>query len=249
MVDLNSDMGESFGAWTMGDDASLLEVVSSANIACGFHAGDPSVIRRTVQLAARNGVAIGAHPSLPDLAGFGRRSMAVSAGEVYDLVLYQISALAGFARVAGGRLHHVKAHGALYNMAAADASLAGAIAAAVRDFDADLVLYGLAGSALIDAGEAAGLSVAAEVFADRSYRKDGSLVPRSQPGAVIDEVASAVAQVLDMVRDQRVLSVEGNWVPLRADTICVHGDTPGAVTLARELRRALAANGIEVRAP
>ena len=242
-------MGESFGAWTMGDDASLLEVVSSANIACGFHAGDPSVIRRTVQLAARNGVAIGAHPSLPDLAGFGRRSMAVSAGEVYDLVLYQISALAGFARVAGGRLHHVKAHGALYNMAAGDASLAAAIAAAVRDFDADLVLYGLAGSALIDAGEAAGLSVAAEVFADRSYRKDGSLVPRSQPGAVIDEVASAVAQGLDMVRDQRVLSVEGNWVPLRADTICVHGDTPGAVTLARELRRALATNGIEVRAP
>ncbi|MBL8533269.1 MAG: LamB/YcsF family protein [Betaproteobacteria bacterium] len=249
IVDLNSDMGESFGAWTMGDDASLLEVVSSANIACGFHAGDPSVIRRTVQLAARNGVAIGAHPSLPDLAGFGRRSMAVSAGEVYDLVLYQISALAGFARVAGGRLHHVKAHGALYNMAAGDASLAAAIAAAVRDFDADLVLYGLAGSALIDAGEAAGLSVAAEVFADRSYRKDGSLVPRSQPGAVIDEVASAVAQGLDMVRDQRVLSVEGNWVPLRADTICVHGDTPGAVTLARELRRALATNGIEVRAP
>ncbi|MBK8019608.1 MAG: LamB/YcsF family protein [Betaproteobacteria bacterium] len=249
IVDLNSDMGESFGAWTMGDDASLLEVVSSANIACGFHAGDPSVIRRTVQLAARNGVAIGAHPSLPDHAGFGRRSMAVSAGEVYDLVLYQISALAGFARVAGGRLHHVKAHGALYNMAAGDASLAAAIAAAVRDFDADLVLYGLAGSALIDAGEAAGLSVAAEVFADRSYRKDGSLVPRSQPGAVIDEVASAVAQGLDMVRDQRVLSVEGNWVPLRADTICVHGDTPGAVTLARELRRALATNGIEVRAP
>ncbi len=134
-------------------------------------------------------------------------------------------------------------------MAAGDASLAAAIAAAVRDFDADLVLYGLAGSALIDAGEAAGLSVAAEVFADRSYRKDGSLVPRSQPGAVIDEVASAVAQGLDMVRDQRVLSVEGNWVPLRADTICVHGDTPGAVTLARELRRALATNGIEVRAP
>ena len=249
VVDLNADLGESFGAWSMGDDPTLLGIVSSANIACGFHAGDPSTIHRTVRLAAARGVAVGAHPSLPDLIGFGRRTMQVTPGEVYDLVLYQVGAIAVFAHAAGTRLHHVKAHGALYNMAAADEALAVAIATAVRDFDQHLVLYGLAGSAMTQAGEALGLVVAAEVFADRAYRRDGSLVPRGQPGALIDDEIKASAQALDMVRDRRVMSLDGYWVPVQADTVCVHGDSPGAVALARTLRETFSAAGIDVRAP
>ncbi len=248
-VDLNADLGESFGAWRMGDDARLLEVVSSANVACGFHAGDPGTIRATVQQAVRQGVAVGAHPSLPDLAGFGRRRMDVTPGEVYDMVLYQVGAIAAFVKAAGARLHHVKAHGALYNMAATDRSLAMAIVAAVRDFDADLVLYALAGSSMVDAAESVGLSVAGEVFADRAYRSDGTLVPRSQEGALIADEAKAVAQALDMVRDRRVLAIDGTWVAVRADTVCVHGDSPGAVALAVALKRALDAEGLQLRAP
>lgn len=248
-VDLNADLGESFGAWRMGDDTRLLEVVSSANVACGFHAGDPGTIRETVRAAVRHGVAVGAHPSLPDLQGFGRRRMDVTPGEVYDLVLYQIGAVTGFARAAGARLHHVKAHGALYNMAATDRDLAMAIAAAVRDFDPDLVLYALAGSAMVDAAESVGLAVACEVFADRAYRRDGTLVPRSQEGALIADESRAVAQALDMVRDRRVLAVDGTWVPVRADTVCVHGDSPGAVALAVALREALQREGFRLLAP
>jgi UPF0271 protein len=248
-VDLNADLGESFGAWHMGDDARLLEVVSSANVACGFHAGDPGTIRATVQQAVRQGVAVGAHPSLPDLAGFGRRRMDVTPGEVYDMVLYQVGAIAAFAKAAGARLHHVKAHGALYNMAATDRSLAMAIVAAVRDFDADLVLYALAGSSMVDAAESVGLAVAGEVFADRAYRSDGTLVPRSQEGALIADEPKAVAQALDMVRDRRVLAIDGTWVAVRADTVCVHGDSPGAVALAVALKRALDAEGLQLRAP
>ncbi|MBI1396581.1 MAG: 5-oxoprolinase subunit PxpA [Betaproteobacteria bacterium] len=249
IVDLNADLGESFGAWKMGDDERLLEVVTSANVACGFHAGDPVTIRHTVHEAVRRDVAVGAHPSLPDLQGFGRRRMEITAGEVYDLVVYQIAAVAGFAKIAGTRLHHVKAHGALYNMAATNPSLAQAIVAAVRDFDADLVLYAAAGSQMIDAAEAAGIAVASEVFADRAYRKDGTLVPRSEAGAVIVDQARAIAQALDMICDRRVLSVDGLWVPLRADTICVHGDSPGAVTLAVALRSRLESEGVTVRIP
>lgn len=248
-VDLNADLGESFGAWRMGDDTRLLEVVSSANVACGFHAGDPGTIRETVRAAVRHGVAVGAHPSLPDLQGFGRRRMDVTPGEVYDLVLYQIGAVTGFARAAGTRLHHVKAHGALYNMAATDRDLAVAIAAAVRDFDPDLVLYALAGSAMVDAAESVGLAVACEVFADRAYRRDGTLVPRSQEGALIADESRAVAQALDMVRDRRVLAVDGTWVPVRADSVCVHGDSPGAVALAVALREALQREGFSLLAP
>lgn len=248
-VDLNADLGESFGAWRMGDDARLLQVVSSANVACGFHAGDPGTIRETVRAAVRNGVAVGAHPSLPDLQGFGRRRMEVTPGEVYDLVLYQIGAVAGFTQAAGTRLHHVKAHGALYNMAATDRDLAMAVAAAVRDFDPNLVLYALAGSAMVDAAESVGLAVACEVFADRAYRRDGTLVPRSQDGALIADESKAVAQALDMVRDRRVLAVDGTWVPVRADTVCVHGDSPGAVALAVGLREALRREGIRLQTP
>jgi 5-oxoprolinase (ATP-hydrolysing) subunit A len=247
-VDLNCDMGESFGAWKMGSDAVVLEHVSSANIACGFHAGDPVVMHRTVQAALERGVAVGAHPSLPDLQGFGRRAMRVTPEEAYDLVLYQMGALAAFCRTLGGGLSHVKAHGALYNMAAKDAELAGSIAQAVRDFDPGLVLFGLAGSELIRAGAGAGLKVANEVFADRSYQPDGMLTPRNRPNAMIGDVNLALAQVERMVREGMVRAVDGTDVRIEADTICIHGDEPGAAEFARELRALLGRLGVAVRA-
>lgn len=248
-IDLNCDLGESYGAWTMGQDADVLAHVSSANIACGFHAGDPDTMRRTVRLAAACGVAVGAHPSLPDLQGFGRREMAVSAEEVYALVLYQIGALSAFATSEGICLHHVKPHGALYNMAARDATLAAAIAAAVAGFDRDLILVGLAGGALLDAGRAAGLRVAAEAFCDRRYRADGSLTPRREAGAVIHDVDAAVAQALSIALHGTAVAGDGSPVAIAADTLCVHGDRPDAAAFARQLRAALAAAGITLCAP
>ena len=247
-IDLNCDMGESFGAWKMGNDEAVLEPVTSANIACGMHAGDPGTMRATVRAARSRGVAIGAHPGFPDLQGFGRRAMALTPSQAYDTVLYQIGALAGFARAAGGRVSHVKAHGMLYNMAAKDAALAEAIARAVRDFDDSLVLYGLAGSALIAAAEGAGLRAASEVFADRTYQDDGSLTPRSLPGSMIDDVDAAIAQVKRMVLEGVVRSVSGKDVPVKADTLCIHGDQPGAVVFARAIRDALQGAGVEVKA-
>ena len=244
-IDLNCDMGESFGAWTMGQDADVLRYVSSANIACGFHAGDPQTMRRTVAAAIERGVAIGAHPSLPDLAGFGRREMRVSAEETHALTLYQIGALAAMACAAGARLHHVKPHGALYNMAARDRALADAIAAAVRDFDATLILVGLAGSELPRAGERVGLAVAHEAFADRRYETDGSLMPRSKDGAVIDDVDAAVAQAIGIASRGEVAAANGT-LRLRADTICVHGDRPNAATFAQRLREGLERSGIAI---
>jgi UPF0271 protein len=246
-VDLNCDMGESFGVWKMGSDAVVLEHVSSANIACGFHAGDPVVMHRTVQAAFERGVAVGAHPSLPDLQGFGRRAMRVTPEEAYDLVLYQMGALAGFCRALRGGLSHVKAHGALYNMAAKDAELAAAIARAVHDFDPGLVLFGLAGSELVQAGARAGLKVANEVFADRTYQPDGMLTPRSRPNAMIGDINAALAQVERMVREGTVRAVDGTDVKIEADTICIHGDEPGAAEFARELRGLLARLGVAVR--
>ncbi|MFC4821214.1 LamB/YcsF family protein [Dokdonella ginsengisoli] len=248
-IDLNSDIGESFGAWTMGDDAGVLAHVSSANIACGFHAGDPDTMRRTVELAARAGVAIGAHVSLPDLQGFGRREMKLGADEAYALTLYQIGALAGFAHAAGTRLRHVKPHGALYNMAARDAGLADAIARATHDFDAALVLVGLAGSELPRAGERAGLRVAHEAFADRRYEKDGSLTPRREADAVIEDVDAAVAQALAIAMRGEVATRDGAVLQLRADTICVHGDRPNAAVFAARLCAALRTAGLPVMAP
>ena len=247
-IDLNCDMGEGFGAWKMGDDAALLDHVTSANIACGFHAGDPGTIHRTVKLALQKGVAVGAHPSLPDLQGFGRRVMNVSAQEAYDMVMYQVGALSGFAVACGGRLSHVKPHGALYNMAAKDAKLAGAIASAVKDYDARLVLFGLAGSELVRAGERAGLRTASEVFADRTYQADGSLTLRSQPDAMIHDADTAIAQVRRMVSDGKVRSRQGSDAPVQADTLCIHGDEPGAVEFAKRVRAALDADGIRVAA-
>ena len=246
-IDLNCDMGEGFGAWKMGDDGALLEHVSSANIACGFHAGDPGTMQRTVTLAVQKGVALGAHPSLPDVQGFGRRVMEVSAQEAYDMVLYQIGALAGFAIANGARLAHVKPHGALYNMAAKDAKLARAIARAVKDFDPGLVLFGLAGSELVRAGEQAGLTTAGEVFADRTYESDGSLTPRAQGrDAVIRDVEIAIAQVRRMVSEGLVRSRQGSDVAVKADTLCIHGDEPNAVPFARRIREALEADGIGI---
>ncbi|MDR3447657.1 5-oxoprolinase subunit PxpA [Dyella sp.] len=248
-IDINSDLGESFGAWRMGDDAALLAIVSSANIACGFHGGDPDIMRGTVALAVQHDVAIGAHVSLPDLQGFGRREMAVTPNEAYALTLYQIGALYGFTQAAGTRLRHVKPHGALYNMAARDAKLAAAIARAVHDFDPSLRLFGLANSALVEAGTAVGLPVAAEAFADRRYRADGSLQPRREPDAVIQESDEAIAQAMAMVREGQVRAVDGSVIALQADTLCVHGDGTHAVAFARQLRAALEAADIGIQAP
>lgn len=246
VVDLNSDLGESFGVYTLGQDEEILQVVSSANVACGFHAGDPLVMKKTVALAKQYGVAVGAHPGLPDLVGFGRRQMAISPEEAYSMVLYQVGALGAVASAQGVRLHHVKPHGALYNMAARDKNLAEAVAAAVHDYDQKLVLYGLAGSELIKAGEAKGLRTASEVFADRSYQEDGSLTPRSQPGAVLVDEEEALAQVLTMVSQGQVKAITGKYIPVRADTICVHGDGVKALTFARRIRESLQAREIRV---
>ncbi len=246
-IDLNADVGESFGAYAIGHDPGLMKSITSANIAAGFHAGDPSVLRATIRRARANGVAVGAHPSFPDLAGFGRREMKMSPHEVEDLVLYQIAAVAGVAQVEGLSLQHVKPHGALYNMAARDASLAGAIARAVAAFSPALILFGLPGSELLKAGRAAGLRVAAEVFADRAYDADGSLVLRSRIGSIIHDVNDVVARAVRMARERTVTAIDGTTIQLQVDTICVHSDTPGADELAARLRAALQAAGILVK--
>jgi 5-oxoprolinase (ATP-hydrolysing) subunit A len=243
-IDLNCDIGESFGAYTIGNDAEILKHVSSANIACGFHGGDPSVMRKTVYLCIKNNIAIGAHPGLQDLIGFGRRNMNISTQEVYDLVLYQIGALYAFVKASGTDLHHVKPHGALYNMAAANQKLAESIAGAVYDFSPKLILYGLSGSKLIEAGKNKGLATASEVFADRSYQNDGTLTPRDQPNSLIHEAEASLRQVLGLVKSGRVLSVEGKEVGLHADTICIHGDGPNAVKFASEIRKKFKEEGI-----
>ena len=245
-IDLNSDLGESFGPWPMGQDAALMDSISSANVACGFHAGDPGAMRQTIALARDKGVAIGAHPGFPDLVGFGRREIKATPAEVEDFVLYQVSALAGMARAQGVTLQHVKAHGALYNMACKDRALAGAIARAVAAFDRTLILFGLPNSELLRAGAAAGLPVAAEVFADRAYDPDGSLTARSKPGSVIHDAQQVVDRAVRMVRERNVVAVDGSTISLQADTICLHGDTPGAADLARAVRAGLEKAGIEV---
>lgn len=246
-IDLNCDLGESFGTWRLGADDELLASISSANIACGFHAGDPAVMRRTVHAALDHGVALGAHPGFHDLQGFGRRAVAVSPEEAYELVVYQVGALLGFALAAGARLAHVKPHGALYNLAARDAALADAIALAVRDLDRSLVLFGLAGSELVAAGQRAGLAAAAEAFADRHYLADGALVPRTRPDALVHDPAAAAARVVRMVHEGQVQSVDGVDVALQPQTICIHGDGPNAPALARAVRAALEHAGVQVR--
>ncbi len=236
-VDLNCDLGEG-GA----DDEALLDGVTSANIACGFHAGDPSLMRRTVELALKKGVGIGAHPGLRDPEGFGRRAANLDPQEAFDLTLYQIGALRAFAP-----LRHVKAHGALYTMAARDRALAEALAKAVQVADPTLVLFGLAGSEMIAAARRFGLQAAEEAFADRGYRADGTLVPRGEPGALVESPDDVAARAIRMVKERKVAAVDGTDLSIRADTICVHGDTPGAPELVRALRAALAREGVEVR--
>jgi UPF0271 protein len=245
-IDLNCDMGESFGAYTLGADAEVMRSISSANIACGYHAGDPAVMRRTIVLAREAGVAVGAHPGLPDLAGFGRREMHVTAREVEDLVLYQIGALAAIAQSEGIRLRHVKAHGALYNMAARHRALADGIARAVRAVDTSLVLFGLPASELIRAGEAAGLRVASEGFADRTYAPDGSLTPRSHGGSVIHDVEEVVRRAVRMVVEGRIRATDGSEISVQIETLCTHGDTPGAQALTRALREGLERAGVMI---
>lgn len=247
-IDLNCDLGESFGAYKIGLDQDILEYVTSANIACGFHAGDPSVMRKTVALAAERGVKMGAHPGLPDLLGFGRRNMVISPEEAYDLVVYQIGALSGFLKAEGLHMQHVKPHGALYNMAAVDQKLSDAIAKAVYKVDPGLILFGLAESELVKAGERIGLQTANEVFADRTYQSDGTLTPRSQPDALIESDDAAVTQVIKMVKEGAVKSQQGHDVSLKADTVCIHGDGAHALTFAQKIRKQLKAAGIEVTA-
>jgi 5-oxoprolinase (ATP-hydrolysing) subunit A len=246
-IDLNADVGESFGAWTMGHDEALMPHITSANIACGFHAGDPAIIEKTISLAIQHDVAIGAHPSLADLAGFGRRPMAISADEARQLVIYQAGAVRAFAEAAGSRLHHVKPHGALYNMAATDAALSKAIVSAVKALDDDLVLYVLAGSTTEKIARDAGLATACEVFADRRYEPDGTLVSRKNPHALITDEEESIAHVLRMVTQGQCKAIDESLIPIQADTVCLHGDQPDAVAFALRLRNALAEKNIMVQ--
>jgi UPF0271 protein len=246
-VDLNCDMGESFGAYRIGADDEVFPFITSANVACGYHGGDPAVMRTTIARAQREGVAVGAHPGFQDLIGFGRRNMDASPQEIYDLVVYQVGALMGFARAAGVELQHVKAHGALYNMAAAKPELAAAIARAVRDIDRQLILFGLPGSHLISEGKGAGLRTAGEGFADRNYMSDGSLVSRKRPDAQVHDADEAVRRAIRMVREGLVKPVDGDDIRIDVETICIHGDGPHAAEFARRLRTELEANGIAVR--
>lgn len=248
IIDLNADVGEGFGQYRLGDDAQLLPLLSSASVACGFHAGDPIVMRETVATAVRHGTTVGAHPGYPDLQGFGRRDLDATPAEITAYVLYQIGALDAVCRAAGTRVRYVKAHGALYNRGAADPAAAAAIAEAVRLADPELVLLGLAGSHLIDAGRAAGLRTAAEVFADRAYASDGSLVSRSVTGAVIHDAAAVASRAARFVTTGRVTTIDGSDLAMRGDSICVHGDTPGALALVRAIRTQLGADGIAIAA-
>ena len=240
MIDINSDMGEGFGAWDMGNDALLLDYVSSTNIACGWHAGDPARMKKLVEMATHKRVNIGAHPGLPDLVGFGRREMAISEQDAYNYVLYQAGALQAFVHAAGNRLHHVKPHGALYNQAAKDIKIARGIVRAVKALGNEVILYGLAGSCLVDAAKELNVSVWEEVFADRRYTKEGFLVPRTQVGAVIEDDSEVLKQVMSMSNTGKVVAIDGNEITIQADTLCIHGDNPHAVDFAKRIKSALA---------
>lgn len=249
ILDINCDMGESYGAWSIGNDSAVMPLITSANIACGFHGGDPATIRKTVALAVQAKVAVGAHPSLPDLVGFGRRTMQITAQEMYDLVLYQAGAVAAFAHAAGVPLHHVKCHGALYNMAATDEGLSIAMVRAVKDLGGRVLLYALAGSKMVAAAQQLGLDVVQEVFADRAYEDNGTLRPRSLTGAMIEDETFAVARVIEMVQRGQVQSYAGKPIAVSAGTVCLHGDQPGALKFATTLRQACRQHGITVAAP
>lgn len=244
IVDLNCDLGESFGSYNIGNDEKILDYVTSVNIACGYHAGDPMVMNKTVELALKKKVAIGAHPGLPDLMGFGRRNMSVSPDEARAYVIYQLGALQAFVTAHGGKLQHVKPHGALYNMAAVDYKLAKGIVEAVYAVNPELIFVGLANSMMIRAAKDLGLSTASEVFADRAYNQDGTLVARNVPGAVIHDNSLCIARVIEMVKEKSVATIDGGRIALEADTICIHGDNPSAFEFVEELRNKAKENGI-----
>ena len=251
-IDLNSDVGESFGNYKLGLDEAIIPLISSANIACGFHAGDPAVMRRTIGIARENGVAIGAHPGFPDLMGFGRRSLDASLEEIQDYVLYQIGALQGFATAQGIKLQHVKPHGALYNMAVQNPDIWDAVARAIAAVDSGLILFVLAGSNRKDLeaiGARLGIRIAFEFFGDRAYNPDGSLVSRKEPGAVIHDPEAVAGKVLKMVKEGRVVCKDGSEIDIAADTICVHGDNPAALALVKNIRESLQSAGVEIAAP
>ncbi|MDD6503524.1 MAG: LamB/YcsF family protein [Oscillospiraceae bacterium] len=245
-IDLNCDLGESFGAYKLGLDDQVLSYISSANVACGFHASDPVVMDKTVALAKDAGVAVGAHPGYPDLQGFGRRNMTIPPREMKAMVMYQIGALQAFCTAHGLKLQHVKPHGALYNMAGKDEALAMAVCEAIQAVDDSLILLGLSGSKMLEAADKIGLRSAREVFADRAYEEDGSLVARTKPGAMITDEDEAVARVIRMIREGRVTAVTGKDIPIRADSVCVHGDSPKALAFVQKIRAALTAEQIQI---
>jgi UPF0271 protein len=247
-IDLNCDLGEGFGDWKMGDDAAMLGVVSTVNVACGFHAGDPQIMADTFAAAKKAGVAIGAHPSYPDLQGFGRRPIPYSAKEIERLVAYQLGAAMGIAALAGHRITHVKAHGSLGNRATEDAAAADAIARATKSVDPRLAILAIAGTEIERAAERCNMKAVREIFADRAYTKAGNLVPRSQPGAVIHDAKAASERIIAMLQAGAIIAVDGTKVPVGIDSICVHGDTPGAVAMARAVRQALIGAGYTLRA-
>lgn len=246
MIDLNCDMGESFGAYKMGTDEEILNYITSANIACGFHAGDPSTMRKTVTMALERNVGIGVHPGLPDLVGFGRRTMDISPQEAYDLIVYQIGAVYAFTKAEGGKLQHVKPHGALYNMAAKSPSLSEAIAEAIYKVDPELILFGLAGGELVKAGKKIGLRSASEVFSDRTYQEDGSLTSRREENALIHDQEVAVNQVIRMVKEGKVKSLQGVDISIQAHTVCIHGDGQNALQFAKYISTSLQNAGITI---
>ncbi|WP_435169219.1 LamB/YcsF family protein [Falsirhodobacter sp. 1013] len=246
-IDLNSDLGEGYGAWTMGDDATMLGVVSSANVACGFHAGDPSGILQTLKQAVERGVVVGAHVSYPDRVGFGRRNMDVTSAELSADVIYQIGALQGLAQAAGTRVRYVKPHGALYNTIAGDARQADAVIAGMLAVDPSLVMMGLAGAPILDRARAAGLPVVAEAFADRAYTPEGTLVSRREAGAVLHDPDTVAARMLRLATEGVIEAIDGSTLELQADSICIHGDSPGAVAMAQRVRDVLVQGGVEIR--
>lgn len=247
-LDINSDLGEGFGSYKMGNDAEVMKYITSANIACGFHAGDPVVMEKTIRLALENNVAIGAHPGYPDLMGFGRRKMNLSPEEIKAYVFYQVGALKAMTEALGGKLQHVKAHGALYNEAAANEPVARALAEAVLQLDSGLIFVGLANSVMLEIAKRMGLQTASEVFADRAYTESGTLVSRALPGAVLHDSETCNKRVLQMVREQTVMTIDGNEIHIKADTVCIHGDNPAAISLAKSLRNHLEENGVEIQA-
>ena len=246
MIDFNCDMGESFGAYKMGTDEEILNYITSANIACGFHAGDPTTMRKTVTMALERNVGIGVHPGLPDLVGFGRRTMDISPQEAYDLIVYQIGAVYAFTKAEGGKLQHVKPHGALYNMAAKSPSLSEAIAEAIYKVDPELILFGLAGGELVKAGKKIGLRSASEVFSDRTYQEDGSLTSRREENALIHDQEVAVNQVIRIVKEGKVKSLQGVDVSIQAHTVCIHGDGQNALQFAKYISTSLQNAGITI---